>query len=189
MLSTPSAFSIFADDADGVVLMLFELLADLKHITRPPGEGSGDEIRLHLAGKGDVGLVSLAHKGHGEGGTRDVDPFVGGYGSSVEHRADDIRVGGLLHDKVDQAVVDEDVAAFIHVSGQSRKADRSPLRRSFGRDSGQGEGVSRLERHFFREGAQPDFRPFGVDKDRNGQAQLLPQCPDPVDTARWASWS
>ena len=172
----------FGDDPDGMVAVLFQLLADLQHIVGPAGERGGDEVGLHFAGKGDVGPIPVAHKGHGQLRAGDVDPFVSRDHAAVDDGAGDGGGGGGLHLHIDEAVVNQNMAALAHVGGQAGKADGGDGAVPLHRFGGQGEGVPGAQFHLrFLEGAQADFRALGVDEDGDGEAQFLPQGLDHVD--------
>ena len=165
----------FGDDADGVVVVFLQFLPDLEHVVRPAGKGSGDEFRFHLAGETDICPVTLTHERHGELRAGYVDPFVGRNHPAVNHGAKDFRRGRLFHPKLDEAVVNKDGPARLHIAREPGKADGRPLSASFHRLCGQDERIARFELHLFREGPQPDFRAFGVNEDGNGQVQFFPQ--------------
>ena len=54
----------FGDNADGMVVVELKLLADLQNIVRTAGEGRGDEVGFHFAGKGHILPVAVAHERH-----------------------------------------------------------------------------------------------------------------------------
>ena len=177
----------FGDQSDAVVAVALQLLAHFHNVFCLPGKGGGDEIRFHLTGETDILPVSVAHKGKGQADVRNVDSLVGGHRPAVDNGTVNIGIGGLHNRQFDEAVVNENAAARMDIMGKTGKADGGDRGVSIHSACGQGERTAGFQHHLvFPEGAQPDFRPLGIDQNCHRQSQFFPERFDHVDALQMA---
>ena len=109
------------------------------------------------------------HAGH-------IDTLFGLDLAAVQHGADDVGVGDLLNVQHDQAVVQHDGAAGLHVLGQILVSDGADLLGALHLAGGQGKGLAGFQHlHTVLELLQADLGALGVQQGGNGLAQLLTQ--------------
>ena len=165
----------FGNDAD-VGIVLIEQVADVVHILCGAHKGSSDEVKAVLHAKDDVLAVLLAQIGHGQMHAGHIDTLFGLDLAAVQHGADDVGVGDLLNVQHDQAVVQHDGAAGLHVLGQILVSDGADLLGALHLAGGQGKGLAGFQHlHTVLELLQADLGALGVQQGGNGLAQLLTQ--------------
>ena len=165
----------FGNDAD-VGIVLIQQVADVVHILCGAHKGSSDEVKAVLHTKDDVLAVLLAQVGHGQMHAGHIDTLFGLDLAAVQHGADDVGVGDLLNVQHDQAVVQHDGAAGLHVLGQILVSDGADLLGALHLAGGQGKGLAGFQHlHTVLELLQADLGALGVQQGGNGLAQLLTQ--------------
>jgi len=165
----------FGNDAD-VGIVLIQQIADVVHILCGANKGSGDEVKAVLHAKDNVLAVLLAQVGHGQMHAGHIDTLFGLDLAAVQHGADDVGVGDLLNVQHDQAVVQHDGAAGLHVLGQILVSDGADLLGALHLAGGQGKGLAGFQHlHTVLELLQTDLGALGVQQGGNGLAQLLTQ--------------
>ena len=165
----------FGNDTD-VGIVLIEQVADVVHILCGAHKGSSDEVKAVLHAKDDVLAVLLAQVGHGQMHAGHIDTLFGLDLAAVQHGADDVGVGDLLNVQHDQAVVQHDGAAGLHVLGQILVSDGADLLGALHLAGGQGKGLAGFQHlHTVLELLQADLGALGVQQGGNGLAQLLTQ--------------
>ena len=106
-----------------------------------------------------------------------LTPFLGLDLAAVQHGAGDVGVGDLLDAQHDEAVVQHDGAALVHIVGQVLVGDGADLLGALHLAGGQGEGLADFQHlDAVLELLQADLRALGVQQGSNGLAQLLAQC-------------
>ena len=161
------------DDANvGVVLV--QQVADVVHVLCGAHEGSGDEVKALLDAEDDVVLIALAHIRHGQMHAGHVDALLVLDLAVVQHLADDVGVVHGLDLQLDEAVVQHDGAAGLHVLRQVLIGDGADLLGALHLAGGQGEGLAGFQ-HFgaVLEVAQADLGALGVQQGSHRQAQFL----------------
>ena len=161
------------DDADvGVVLV--QQVADVVHVLCGAHEGSGDEVKALLCAEDDVVAVALAHIRHGQMDAGHVDALLVLDLAVVQHLADDVGVVHGLDLQLDQAVVQHDGAAGLHILRQVLIGDGADLLGALHLAGGQGEGLAGFQ-HFgaVLEVAQADLGALGVQQGSHRKAQFL----------------
>ena len=161
------------DDAD-IGIILVEQVADVVHILRGAHEGSSDEVKALLCAKDDIVAVALAHIRHGQMHAGHIDTLLVLDLAAVQHLAHDV---GVVHGddlQLDQAVVQHDGAAGLHVLRQVLIGDGADLLGAFHLAGGQGEGLAGFQ-HFSAvlEVLQADLGAFGVQQGGDRLAQLF----------------
>ena len=161
------------DDAD-IGIILVEQVADIVHILRGAHEGSSDEVKALLCAEDDIVAVALAHIRHGQMHAGHIDTLLVLDLAVVQHLAHDV---GVVHGddlQLDQAVVQHDGAAGLHVLRQVLIGDGADLLGAFHLTGGQGEGLAGFQ-HFSAvlEVLQADLGAFGVQQGGDRLAQLF----------------
>ena len=161
------------DDADlGVVLV--QQVADVVDVLCGAHEGSCDEIEALLCAEDDIVAVALAHIRHGQMHAGDVDALLVLDLAAIQHLADDVGVVDGLDLQLDQAVVQHDGAAGLHVLRQILVGDGADLLGALHLAGGQGEHLAGFQ-HFgaVLEVLQADLGAFGVQQGGDRLAQLF----------------
>ena len=160
------------DDADvGVVLV--QQVADVVHVLCGAHKGSGDEIKALLHAEDDVVAVTLAQVRHGEVDAGHVDALFVFDLAAVQHLAGDVGVGHVGDAQLDEAVVQHDGAALVHILGQVLVGDGADLLGALHLTGGQGKGLACFQHlHAVLELFQADLGALGVQQSSHGFAQL-----------------
>ena len=161
------------DDAD-IGIILVEQVADIVHILCGAHEGSSDEVKALLCAKDDIVAVALAHIRHGQMHAGHIDTLLVLDLAVVQHLAHDV---GVVHGddlQLDQAVVQHDGAAGLHILRQVLIGDGADLLGAFHLAGGQGEGLAGFQ-HFSAvlEVLQADLGALGVQQGSDRLAQLF----------------
>ena len=161
------------DDAD-VGIVLVEQVADVVHILRGAHEGSSDEVEALLCAEDDVIAVTLAHIRHGQVHAGYIDALLVLDLAVVQHFADDVRIVHGDDLQLDQAVVQHDGAAGLHVLRQVLIGNGADLLGALHIPGGQGEGLACFQ-HFgaVLEVLQADLGALGVQQGSDRLAQLF----------------
>ena len=157
-------------------MVLIQQLPDLPHVGGGADEAGRDIVEALFHAEEDVVPVPLAHVGHGQPDVGDVDALVVLHGAVVFHPAADVGGIGLQHGQTDQAVIQQDGVALLHVAGQLGVSDGAAGLVAHDILRGQSELLAGAQRHrAVCEALQPNFRALGVQHGRHREVQLLPQ--------------
>src|SRR5699024_4535071 len=132
LVDVVDAFLVFdlGDNAHRAVVLV-QQVADLHDVLRIAGEAGGDQVKALFDAEQNVVAVTLAHVGHRQMNAGYVNAFFGFDDAVVLHGAVDIGVGDLVDLQLDQAVVQHDAAAGLHVMRQVFVSDGTDLAGAF----------------------------------------------------------
>ncbi len=98
-----------------LALVLCQDFADLADVIRRPGKGCRNVIKAQNASEFDVAPILFADKRHGQIRTGHIDALVVGYRAAVDDRAEDLGPLDLVYPQLNQAVIDQNAAADLHI--------------------------------------------------------------------------
>ena len=170
------------DDAD-VAVVLVQQVANFHDVLGVAHEAGRDQIEALLDTEQNIVAVAVAHVGHGQVHTGDVDTLLSLDGAIVLDGADDVGVAHFVDTQLDQTVVQHDTAASGNVAGQLFVGDRADLVGALDLAGSQGELLAGNQLLYaVLEGAQADLRAFGIQHGSNWQVQLFAQGAQGVKT-------
>ena len=149
-----------------------------------PGGDKGGRHKIHavLNAEEQVLFILLAEEIVGQDAVGKIHAFPIGQVAAGHHPAQGVAALQLLHAENHQTVVDHDGVADLQIVDEALIGDGHPSLISDDILGGEGKHVAVLERDLFVfESFDAVFRPLGVEHDRNGQLQLLPNPLDQVD--------
>ena len=105
---------------------------------------------------------------------RDIHALTVGKGAARNHRAGDIRFTHTYHCHFNAAVIDQHAVADLELGGQVGIGDGNLPIITLHRAGGKGEHVPLVKSNgAVLEGADTDFRPFGIQHDGGGLTKLV----------------
>ena len=150
------------DDAH-VGVVLIQQAANLHHVLGAAAEGRRHKVKALLDAKEQVLPVLGAHVGHGQMHAGDVHALPVLDGSAVLHQTGDVRLRPLQHLHADEAVVQHDLAAGVHILGQVLVAHGADVLRAGDLAGGEGELLPGLQHDLaLGKGLQANFRAFRI---------------------------
>ena len=154
-------------------IVLLQDPADLQHILFLAHKACGDDVKTLFNAEQNIAHIGIADIRHGQIRSGHVHTLMVGNRAAVYHTADDIRIRNLLHDHLDQTVVDQDPGACAHIVHQILIGNGCDLIGSHDLVRGQSE---LLPRHKLRLSAlkipQPDLRSLGIKENGHRHVQL-----------------
>ena len=107
----------FGDNLDRTFILVEDGL-DVEHILFAAHERVGNEVNLLFDGIADVADVALGERGEVDAHARHVDTLAGSQFAVVERLAQQFVILFAAYDKLEFAIVDEDVAAHLQILGE-----------------------------------------------------------------------
>ena len=149
--------------------------SEVVYISRRTDKACGDEVESHFRAELEVVHVSLAEIGHRELNSGNVDTLVVGELSAVDNAADDIGLGDLFCNELNNTVVDEYTSTDADVARELAEADASDLGSAGNVLSSESicVAVMNLNRLIIDKFAETYLRALCIEQSRNGEVELL----------------
>ena len=170
------------DEVDVFAADRIDEVSHVDQVLRFGDERAGNEFDALLHAEGDVLLVLLGEVFHVQVFVGEEHGFVVGSFAADEHFRDDVRLFDFDDFEHDEAVVQEDLVADIHLLADALVGHRDPRLVAHDLFRREGERRALFQRDFLvAEGADAEFRSFGVKHDGQGDLARFPNVLDDLD--------